>query len=116
MIEVTSVEAVMKELNSKVRSIKGRPGALDLFDLRVEISKALRNFRHPKHKSGHAGLPLTVEMQNMYLGEFYEPVDEVQEECPAPRQSNLASIAVHNHSHKLGHYQTAENINEGCKQ
>ena len=106
----------MKDLNSKVRPIEGRPTALVLYDLRVQMSRALKNYKHPQHKTGHAGLPLTLEMQMMYHGYFYKPVEEVQENCPAPRLASLASVAVHNHSHKLKHYQTAENIEMGCKQ
>ena len=68
MIDVPSTEEVKAELNAKVQGILGRPTALVLFDLRVQIAKAIKKFRHPKHKSGHAGLALTLEMQMMYLG------------------------------------------------
>ena len=68
----------MKDLNAKVQPIEGRPTALSIIDLRVQMSRALRKYKHPEHKKcGHAGLPLTLEMQIMYHGEFYKPVDEV---------------------------------------
>ena len=115
--EVETVATIKAEIKKGVKAIDGRPDYLTLHKQRRQFSKALKKYKHPHHpKTGHSGLTLTKDQQQLLLGHNYIRVTAVQEKCQAPANgytiynSGQATLDIQNHQIDLRNYQRQQNI------